>query len=47
MSASPPLVLMHGLWDTPRLFRRLIQALDQPPEQTRGVPETKQQPQRP
>mgnify|MGYP002844080656 FL=1 len=30
MSASPPLVLMHGLWDTPRLFRRLIQALDQP-----------------
>ena len=21
-----PLVLMHGLWDTPRLFRRLIQA---------------------
>ena len=25
-----PLVLVHGLWDTPRLFRRLIQALDQP-----------------
>ena len=27
---SPPLVLVHGLWDTPRLFRRLIQALDDP-----------------
>ena len=25
-----PLVLVHGLWDTPRLFRRLIQVLDQP-----------------
>lgn len=25
-----PLVLVHGLWDTPRLFRRLIQAVDQP-----------------
>ena len=25
-----PLVLMHGLWDTPRLFRRLIQAIDRP-----------------
>ena len=25
-----PLVLMHGLWDTPRLFRRLIQAIDAP-----------------
>jgi len=24
-----PLVLMHGLWDTPRLFHRLIQSLDQ------------------
>ena len=24
MIAIPPLVLMHGLWDTPRLFRRLI-----------------------
>lgn len=23
-----PLVLVHGLWDTPRLFRRLVQALD-------------------
>ena len=26
---SPPLVLVHGLWDSPRLFRRLIQGLDQ------------------
>ena len=25
---SRPLVLVHGLWDTPRLFRRLIQTLD-------------------
>ena len=25
-----PLVLMHGLWDTPRLFRRLIEAIDRP-----------------
>ena len=25
-----PLILVHGLWDTPRLFHRLIQALDQP-----------------
>lgn len=25
-----PLVLVHGLWDTPRLFVRLIQHLDQP-----------------
>ena len=25
-----PLVLVHGLWDTPRLFRRLIQAIDRP-----------------
>ena len=25
-----PLVLVHGLWDTPRLFQRLIQGLDQP-----------------
>ena len=25
-----PLVLMHGLWDTPRLFRRLIEAIDLP-----------------
>ena len=24
-----PLVLVHGLWDTPRLFHRLIQGLDQ------------------
>lgn len=24
----PPLVLVHGLWDTPRLFDRLIAALD-------------------
>jgi triacylglycerol lipase len=27
---SHPLVLVHGLWDTPRVFRRLIQALDDP-----------------
>lgn len=25
-----PLVLVHGLWDTPRLFVRLVQHLDQP-----------------
>ena len=25
-----PLVLVHGLWDTPRVFHRLIQRLDQP-----------------
>lgn len=25
--ASPPLVLVHGLWDTPRLFRQLKQEL--------------------
>ena len=24
-----PLVLVHGLWDTPRVFHRLIQRLDQ------------------
>ena len=24
----PPLVLVHGLWDTPRLFRHLLVALD-------------------
>ena len=27
---TTPLVLVHGLWDTPRLFHRLIQELDQP-----------------
>ena len=27
---TSPLVLMHGLWETPRLFRRLIQAIDAP-----------------
>ena len=27
---SRALVLVHGLWDTPRLFRRLIQTLDDP-----------------
>ena len=27
---TAPLVLVHGLWDTPRLFRRLIQTLDEP-----------------
>ena len=26
--AQPPLVLIHGLWDTPRLFDRLIARLD-------------------
>jgi triacylglycerol lipase len=26
--AQPPLVLIHGLWDTPRLFNRLRNALD-------------------
>jgi triacylglycerol lipase len=26
--AHPPLVLVHGLWDTPRLFKRLRTALD-------------------
>ena len=25
-----PLVLVHGLWDRPRMFHRLIQAMDQP-----------------
>ncbi len=25
--AAPPLVLVHGLWDSPRLFRRLEQLL--------------------
>ena len=24
-----PLVLVHGLWDRPRVFHRLIQAMDQ------------------
>lgn len=24
----PPLVLVHGLWDSPRLFRRLVERLD-------------------
>ncbi|NDG75410.1 MAG: alpha/beta hydrolase, partial [Synechococcaceae bacterium WB8_1B_136] len=24
---APPLVLLHGLWDTPQLFRRLEQRL--------------------
>ena len=27
MASPPPLVLVHGLWDTPRLFRRLQQNL--------------------
>jgi triacylglycerol lipase len=26
--STPPLVLVHGLWDTPRLFRRLLNQLD-------------------
>ncbi|MBM5800633.1 MAG: alpha/beta hydrolase [Cyanobacteria bacterium M_surface_7_m2_040] len=26
--SHPPLVLIHGLWDTPRLFRRLVEQLD-------------------
>lgn len=26
--SHPPLVLIHGLWDTPRLFRRLVDQLD-------------------
>lgn len=25
--ARPPLVLVHGLWDSPRLFRRLVERL--------------------
>ena len=29
MNTPRPLVLVHGLWDTPRLFRRLEQRLDQ------------------
>lgn len=28
-AASPPLVLVHGMWDTPRLFDRLKQKLGQ------------------
>jgi len=28
LMAQPPLVLIHGLWDTPRLFNRLRTALD-------------------
>jgi triacylglycerol lipase len=27
-SDAPPLVLVHGLWDTPQLFRRLVESLD-------------------
>jgi triacylglycerol lipase len=27
MNARPPLVLVHGLWDTPKLFRHLVAAL--------------------
>ncbi|MGB7564263.1 MAG: alpha/beta fold hydrolase, partial [Prochlorococcaceae cyanobacterium] len=27
-TAPPPLVLVHGLWDTPQLFRRLVDSLD-------------------
>jgi triacylglycerol lipase len=27
MATHPPLVLVHGLWDTPRLFHRLKQSL--------------------
>ena len=27
MAAAPPLVMIHGLWDTPQLFRRLEQEL--------------------
>ena len=30
MRQDVPLVLVHGLWDTPHLFRRLIQTLDRP-----------------
>lgn len=26
--SHPPLVLIHGLWDTPRLFKRLVDHLD-------------------
>lgn len=29
MSSGPPLVLVHGLWDTPRLFQRLKRELAQ------------------
>lgn len=28
-SARRPLVLVHGLWDTPHLFRRLVRRLDE------------------
>lgn len=28
MSEAPPLVLVHGLWDTPRLFDGLVRDLD-------------------
>ena len=29
MNDSRPLVLVHGLWDTPHLFRRLVRRLEQ------------------
>ena len=32
------LVLVHRLWDTPRLFRRLIQTLDDPERPSRSPP---------
>jgi len=28
VTQHPPLVLIHGLWDTPKLFRRLVEQLD-------------------
>ena len=31
MSPKPPLVLVHGLWDTPNVFRRLRQHLEEWP----------------
>ena len=31
MSSKPPLVLVHGLWDTPNVFRRLRQYLEEWP----------------
>ncbi|MFS6827732.1 dihydroneopterin aldolase [Cyanobium sp. ATX-6F1] len=27
-SAAPPLVLVHGLWDSPQLFRQLVESLN-------------------
>ena len=48
MSPKPPLVLVHGLWDTPNVFRRLRQYLEDwpAPKHIGRVPEAMHEHQR-